>query len=175
MAPSSSPFKRTVDNAKWIPWNCEPAIYSFAYMHVDNSGNSHQHSHRDGLVINKQYWDIIFYSAFIDIEKVIDDVDLDVLEENLADISLCDIAQEMVRDLSNNVHLEVKIRPCHRTWRIVDLQFAIDLQLSRNDFFRITDEEYCHSWGLGFSRNPLLGSEASHIFFPQTSGAIMWP
>ena len=45
---------------------------------------------------------------------MIDDVDLDVLEENLANISLCDIAQEMVRDLSN-VHLEVKIRPCHRT------------------------------------------------------------
>lgn len=36
-------------------------------------------------------------SAFIDIEKVIDDVDLHVLEENLANISLCDIAQEMVR------------------------------------------------------------------------------
>jgi hypothetical protein len=36
-------------------------------------------------------------SAFIDIEKVIDDVDLHVLEENLANISLCDITQEMVR------------------------------------------------------------------------------
>ena len=38
-----------------------------------------------------------FIAAFIDIQKVIDDVDLSVLEENLANISLCNIEEEMVR------------------------------------------------------------------------------
>ena len=46
---------------------------------------------------------IIFSSAFIDIQKVIDDVDLNVLEENLANISLCDIEEEMVRFGENEI------------------------------------------------------------------------
>ncbi len=49
-------------------------------------------------------------SAFIDIQKVIDDVDLDVLEENLANVSLCDISQEMVRwiMLDQDIHTMYK-------------------------------------------------------------------
>lgn len=53
---------------------------------------------------------IIFSSAFIDIQKVIDDVDLNVLEENLANISLCDIEEEMVSFCENEIPIFKKLK-----------------------------------------------------------------
>ena len=73
-----------------------------------------------------------FIAAFIDIQKVIDDVDLSVLEENLANISLCNIEEEMVRSRYVSIPRE------YRRKRIY-IQY-LTFRLSARNFYAVTVE-----------------------------------